>query len=83
MDLPNAAGTCLRLLQPALKELVPSRCLAYQDDVMVFGTDHIDMLKNFGVLTLNPIKCELSKTKVTFLGHIVRAEGICINSGEV
>ncbi len=41
------------------------------------------MLKNLGVLTLNPIKCELSNPKVTFLGHTVCAEGISTSSGKV
>ncbi len=47
---------------------------------MLFGTEHLDTLTNLSalrervrdaVLTFNPMKCDISKSRVTFLEHIV------------
>ncbi len=92
MGLANAAATCQRLMHTILKELFPSRCLGYQDDIIVFGTNHSDLLNNLTAvlerirdasLTLNPNMCEFSKSKAAFLGHIVSAEGIPTNPDKV
>ena len=55
------------------------------DDVLVNGKDQeehdarleavLQCLKSAGV-TLNREKCEFSKAKVVFLGHLIDAEGI-------
>ncbi len=75
-----------------LKDLVPSRCLVYQDSVIVFVNDYLNLLKNLEAvrehvreagLTLNPMKCELSKSRLTPLGHAVSAEGNSTNPHKV
>nr|VZI32539.1 unnamed protein product [Spirometra erinaceieuropaei] len=38
IGLANAAATCQRLMQKLLKNLCPSKCLVYLDDVIVWGT---------------------------------------------
>ena len=59
--------------------------LCLMDDILVFGgnaTEHDEGLK--AVLTriaaagatLNPTKCEFSKSKLKFLGHIIVQQGI-------
>ncbi len=76
-------------MQTVLKELVSARCLVYQDNGIVFGTDYPGMLDNLVALldrirdsglTLNPNKYEFSKSRVAFMWHIVSAEGTTINS---
>ncbi|BHF73911.1 hypothetical protein SprV_0401699500 [Sparganum proliferum] len=85
MGLANAAATCQRLMQKLLKNLYPSKCLVYLDDVIVWGTTISELLDNLSEvltryqeagLTLNPRKCKFLQTEIRFLGHIVSNEGL-------
>jgi hypothetical protein len=59
--------------------------LCHMDDILIFGQtqeEHdarlrraLQTLESAGV-TLNPDKCEFSKTHITFLGHVIDKEGI-------
>ena len=72
-----------RVMSQMLTGLPGTVCM--MDDVLVFGAtqeEHDDRLR--GVLrriqdsgmTLNPEKCEFSRSRVKFLGHVVDKEGI-------
>nr|VZI49393.1 unnamed protein product [Spirometra erinaceieuropaei] len=85
MGLANAAATCQRLMQKLLKNLCPSKCLVYLDDVIVWGTAISELLDNLSEvltryqdagLTLNPKKCKFLQPEIRFLGHIVSREGL-------
>ena len=60
-------------------------CLAYLDDIIVFGRNFIEMLGRLDTalerfeqanLKLKPSKCAFGKTSVTFLGHVISDKGI-------
>ena len=81
----EAPSTCARLLDVVLKDVPSSSCVHYYDDVIVHGTDFDDVLAKLDCvltrlqdagLTLNPEKCELFRSSVTFLGHVVSSKGI-------
>nr|VZI47229.1 unnamed protein product [Spirometra erinaceieuropaei] len=52
MGLANVAATCQRLMQKLPKNLCPSKCLVYIDDVIVWGTTISELLDSLSeVLT--------------------------------
>nr|VZI13897.1 unnamed protein product [Spirometra erinaceieuropaei] len=83
--LANAPATFQRLMASVLRNLCPTACLVYLDDVIVHGStveSHLDnlqtvfnRLQTVG-LKLNPAKCCFLKKSVPFLGHIVSTEGV-------
>ena len=59
--------------------------LCQMDDTLIFGKDQTEddqrlkaVLRHIekAGITLNPQKCEFSKNKLTFLGHVIEAHGI-------
>ena len=83
--LSNAPATFQRLMENCLGELNLTWCLIYLDDIVVFSkneTDHLTRLRAVferlreADLRLKPSKCELFRTKITYLGHLVSADGI-------
>ena len=83
--LCNAPATFERLIEKVLAGLPWEVCLAYLDDLIVHAEsfelemqrlrDVFDRLRA-AKLKLSPKKCHLFQKKVTFLGHVVDAEGI-------
>ena len=81
----GAVSAFQRLMETCLGELHLNWCLLYLDDIVVFSKsvgDHIvrlravfEKLRKAG-LKLKPKKCELFKTRLKYLGHIVSAQGI-------
>lgn len=83
--LCNAVATFQRLMDLCLSGLNLDICLVYLDDVVVFSAtpeQHLERLELVlqrlcaANLKLKPSKCSLMQTKITFLGHIISAEGI-------
>ena len=83
--LCNAPATFERLMETVLAKLPWQTCLVYLDDIIVLGQDfnrHIENLRElFGRLRsanlkLNPKKCSLFRSRVTFLGYVVTRNGI-------
>jgi transposase InsO family protein len=90
--LCNAPATFERLMEMVLRGLAWKRCLVYLDDIIAFGTGFSDTLDNLQAvferlrsanLKLKPSKCELFKTHVVYLGHLVSAEGISCSPAKV
>ena len=88
----GAPSTCARLLDIVLKDVPTSSCVHYFDDVVVHGTDFDEVLAKLDCvltrlqdagLTLNPEKCELFRSNVTFLGHVVSSEGVSTDPEKV
>ena len=83
--ISNAPSCYERLMELVLRGLRWEKCLCYLDDIIVFGSDFEQAVKNLKTvfdrlrsanLTLKPSKCDLFQQKVSFLGHIVSKQGI-------
>lgn len=82
--LCNAPATFQRMMNEILLGLVPSRCLVYIDDILVFGHTWEAFTQNLkavlhrlatnGIL-LNFRKCSFGDTQTEFLGNIVDEQG--------
>ena len=69
-----------------------SRCLVYLDDVVVPGKSFEDHLQNLKYvldrfrsagLKLNLSKCKFGRREVTFLGHVVSAQGVAADPAKL
>uniref|UniRef100_A0A8C5QC51 Gypsy retrotransposon integrase-like protein 1 n=1 Tax=Leptobrachium leishanense TaxID=445787 RepID=A0A8C5QC51_9ANUR len=88
----GAPATFQRLMEKTLGDMSPRECLVYLDDIIVFGRtpeEHenrllkvIDRLQNEG-LKLSLDKCKFAQTSVTYVGHIVSAEGVATDQAKV
>lgn len=83
--LCNAPATFERLMETVLAGLHWQICLIYLDDIIIHGHDFQSMLANLDSvlarleeagLKLKPKKCQLFCKEVTFLGHVISAEGV-------
>ena len=81
----NAPATFQRLMDSVLAGLHWKTCLVYIDDIIVVGKSFDEHLCNLQAvferlrqagLKLHPCKCHLLRHKVTYLGHVVSAQGI-------
>ena len=83
--LCNAPSTFQKLMERVLDGLQWRTVVIYLDDVIVFSKsieDHMqhleEVLRRFEQhnLKLKPRKCELLRSQVEFLGHVVTSEGV-------
>ena len=83
--LCNAPSTFQRLMELVLAGFRWEICLAYLDDVVVFGRtweEHLERLRlvltrlQVAHLKLHPKKCQFFKQSVCFLGHIISNNGV-------
>ena len=83
--LCNAPATFERLMSQVMRGLHWKRCLVYIDDILVFGSDFESALHSLELvlnrvaeygLQLKSTKCNLFRTSVPFLGHIVWRAGL-------
>ena len=90
--LTSAPATFQRLMEEVLQGLHWKTLLLYLDDIIVISPDldsHIGRLEEVlsrlrkAGLKLKPSKCELFKTKVKYLGHIVSAERVTTDPDKV
>ena len=88
----NAPATFQRLMDAVLMGLQWSRCLVYLDDVVVPGKSFEDHLQNLKYvldrfrsagLKLNLSKCKFGRREVTFLGHVVSAQGVAADPAKL
>ena len=83
--LTNAPATFQWLMQSCLGNLYLHYCIIYLDDVIVFSKrleEHLlklravfEKLKQAG-LKLKPLKCELFRQELVYLGHVVSKDGM-------
>ena len=83
--LCNAPATFERLMSQVMRGLHWKRCIVYIDDILVFGKDFesplhslelvLNRVAEYG-LQLKSTKCNLFRTSVPFLGHIVGRAGL-------
>ena len=83
--LCNAPATFERLMSQVMRGLHWKLCLVYIDDILVFGNDFESALHSLELvlirvaeygLQLKSTKCNLFRTSVPFLGHIVGRAGL-------
>ena len=83
--LCNAGATFSRLMEYILSGLQWETCVVYLDDIIVFSRsfeEHISRLEAVFArickagLKISPKKCFIFQKQVSFLGHVVNAEGI-------
>ncbi|CAC5416352.1 Transposon Ty3-G Gag-Pol polyprotein,Transposon Ty3-I Gag-Pol polyprotein,Retrovirus-related Pol polyprotein from transposon 297,Retrovirus-related Pol polyprotein from transposon 17.6 [Mytilus coruscus] len=81
----NGPATCQRLMELLLHGLQWQICLIYLDIIIVFSYDFEEHMSRLDTvlnrilesgLKLKPEKCELLKSEVTFLGHVISDKGI-------
>ncbi len=90
--LCNAPSTFQRLMELVLAGLKWEVCLAYLDDVVVFGRtfeEHfhrvrvvLSRLREFN-LKANPKKCQLFRRSASFLGHVISGKGVSTDGAKV
>ena len=83
--LCNAPATFQRLMETVLHGLIGDFVSVYLDDIIIYSPtikDHLqhlsavfDRLRKAG-LRLKPDKCQFICSQITYLGHIISAEGI-------
>lgn len=83
--LCNAPATFERVMEKVLRGLNWTECLVYIDDIVVTGPTVGDTVRRLAQvwerlrgagLKLKAAKCDLFTESVTFLGHVISAEGI-------
>ena len=83
--LMGAPATFQRLVDTMLRGIQYNNVLAYLDDIVVIGQTVAECCRDLekvferirtAKLKLKPSKCELFKTTITYLGHVVSAQGI-------
>jgi hypothetical protein len=90
--LTCAPSVFQRLMDLVLCGLTFEACMVYLDDIIIFSSDfdtHIDRIKQVferirqAGLKLKASKCCLLQEKVSFLGHVVSAEGLEVQTEKV
>jgi hypothetical protein len=80
----NAPATFQRLMDKVLNGLTWRQCLVYIDDVLVFGKDFNEQIRNLDLvldriknayLKLKPEKCKIADNKVDYLGFCISDQG--------
>ena len=83
--LSGAPSSFARLLSLVLGDLVPDDAVSYFDDILIFSDNfelHLARLEKVfcrlaaANLTLNLSKCRFFQSRITYLGHVVSAEGV-------
>ena len=82
--LTNAPPCFQRYINEVLEGLRDLKCIAYLDDILVYGRTFEEQLQNLEIvlkrlkakgIKLNITKCNLFKQKVKYLGRIISKEG--------
>jgi Reverse transcriptase (RNA-dependent DNA polymerase) len=90
--LTNAPNTFQALMNDVFRDYVDKFILVYLDDISIFSRsaedhkEHVELvLKRFWgeKLFAKLSKCEFNKPSVTFLGHVVDQEGLCMERKKV
>ncbi|GBO18284.1 Retrovirus-related Pol polyprotein from transposon 297 [Araneus ventricosus] len=92
--LCNAPATFERLMETVLRGLyiTSEACLVYLDDIIIVGRtleEHLSNLRKVfqrlqkANLKLSPKKCRFFQKEVTYLGHVISAEGVKTDPGKI
>ena len=87
--LTNSPATFQRLMQQVLGDLYLKCCTVYLDDIIIFSESYEEHLRHLELvfarikkynLKMNSAKCQFFRRKVKYLGHIITADGIEVDS---
>ncbi|GBO24268.1 Retrovirus-related Pol polyprotein from transposon 297 [Araneus ventricosus] len=90
--LCNAPAIFERLVETVLRGLSSEACLVYLDDIIIVGRtfeEHLNNLRKVfqrlqkSNLKLSPKKCRFFQKEVTYLGHVISAEGVKTDPGKI
>lgn len=90
--LCNAPSTFMRLMDKAFGDVNFQSLLVYIDDILVFGSTFEETLSRLEMvlsrlsklnLKVKPEKCQLFRTRVRYLGHIVTCDGTSPNPEKI
>ena len=90
--LCNASSTFQRLMELVLTALNWEICLAYIDDIVVFGRSWEEHMQHLRViltqlqeahLKIHPRKCQFFRRSVAFLGHITSSNGVSTDPDKI
>ena len=90
--LTNAPATFQQLMEAWFRDLNLNWCIIYLDDTVFILKDPASHLKRLEAvfqkleqarLKLKPSKCKLFHRQITYLGHIVSAQGIAMDKGKI
>ena len=85
LKLATASATFISLMTIVFRGILYSTCLAYLDDIIIFGltiNEHLERVNlafkhlKHANLKLKPSQCTFLQSYVTFLGHIISEERI-------
>lgn len=88
----NGPASFQRLMEEILGDCVGKICSVYFDDLIVYGKNEEEHLKNLQTvlmkfrkagMKIRPDKCELFRDNVKFLGHMVSKDGIFMDPAKV
>lgn len=82
--LKNAPSTFQRLMNQVLQSLINKVCIFYLDDIVIYSTTWEEHLRGLRLvlerlqmhqLKCNIEKCQIGRNEITYLVHVVSAEG--------
>ena len=91
-ELKNAPGTFQRLMNYIFQEYIGKFVAVYLDDIIIYSKtfeQHIDHIKTIfkalrkAILKIKLKKCYFCFPNISFLGHIVRRDGISVDPAKV
>jgi hypothetical protein len=90
--LTNAPAAFIDLMQKVFRDLLDRGVVIFLDDILIYSKtaeEHEQLLREVFTrlrhhkLYAKESKCELWRTEVTFLGHVINAEGVSMEASKV
>ena len=90
--LTNIPATLWRLMETCVGDLNLQWCIIYLDDIVIFFKDldsHLKRLESVfqkleeAGLKLKPSKYELFQWQISYMGHVISAQGIATDEGKI
>ena len=90
--LTNVPATFQWLMETCLGDLNLQWCITYSDDIVIFSKDPVSHLERLEALfqklekaglKLKPSKCELFQQQIAYLGHMISAQGVATDEGQI
>ena len=92
MGFCNSSSIFARCMQTITSGICFVSCLVYLDNILIFGKDYQEYLRNFELvlqrlraagLKLKPSKAKVLQKSIQFLGHVVSREGLSVCTDKI